>query len=216
MARGQKLTMSRSERYLGSYSYGDGHPNSVTDQSELVEDDIWSATAEHEHEDEGAWTPRSSANDVWSIVERAEAPSPVETYGAWPARAAAARDGLSLAFQDSSSSSTIVHPPRRNGYEGGVGGGGSGGGGRQLATSAPVNVPDWSKIYRVNSVESIHESEDEEDSGMVPPHEYQVRRSRKIGGGGGASLFQGVGRTLKGRELRRVRDAIWSQTGFYG
>lgn len=83
-----------------------------------------------------------------------------------------------------------------------------------------MNVPDWSKIYRVNSVESIHESEEEEDdeSGMMPPHEYlaksQKRRSRKSGGG--ASVFEGVGKTLKGRELRRVRDAIWSQTGFYG
>lgn len=70
---------------------------------------------------------------------------------------------------------------------------------------------------RGNGRESGREEEDEE-SGMMPPHEYlaksQKRRSRKSGGG--ASVFEGVGKTLKGRELRRVRDAIWSQTGFYG
>jgi hypothetical protein len=88
-----------------------------------------------------------------------------------------------------------------------------------MATSAPVNVPDWSKIYRVNSVESLHDSDDgfdDQETEMVPPHEYLAReyaRSRKTGG---ASVVEGVGRTLKGRDMRRVRDAVWSQTGFDG
>ncbi|KAL0794485.1 hypothetical protein Bca101_065862 [Brassica carinata] len=206
MARVRKLTISQSERYLGSsYSFGDSNGNSVTDESELTEEDVWSHAVDHSPED----VP--------------------ESFGAWGSRDAVMRNGracggggLSLAFEDMSSSPTIVHQIRGGGGE--VGGGEGGGGGqvqRQLASSAPVNVPDWSKIYRVNSVESIHESEEEEDeeeSGVMPPHEYlaksQKRRSRKSGGG--ASVFEGVGRTLKGRELRRVRDAIWSQTGFYG
>jgi hypothetical protein len=29
-------------------------------------------------------------------------------------------------------------------------------------------------------------------------------------------VVEGVGRTLKGRDMSRVRDAVWSQTGFYG
>ncbi|EOA38521.1 hypothetical protein CARUB_v10010311mg [Capsella rubella] len=205
MARGRKLTMSQSERYLGSgYSYGDGNVNSVTDEPELTEEDIWSHAVDHN-------------------------PEMLESHGAWNTRDSVVRNGrvgggLSLAFEDASSSPRIVHQIRCGGGDGGGGGGGEKVQ-RQLASSAPVNVPDWSKIYRVNSVESIHESEeeDEEDSGMMmPPHEYlaksQKRRSRKSGGGlgGGASVFEGVGRTLKGRELRRVRDAIWSQTGFYG
>ncbi|KFK43441.1 hypothetical protein AALP_AA1G125700 [Arabis alpina] len=203
MARGRKLTMSQSERYLGSsYSYGDSNGNSVTDESELTEEEIWSHAVDHSPEDLteiGAWSPRASVS-----------------------RNGRVGGGLSLAFEDTLSSPRIVHQIRGGGVEGG--GGGGGGNRRQLASSAPVNVPDWSKIYRVNSVESIHESEeeDDEDSGMMPPHEYlaksQKRRSRKSGGGvgGGASVLEGVGRTLKGRELRRVRDAIWSQTGFYG
>ncbi|CAH2038228.1 unnamed protein product [Thlaspi arvense] len=207
MAKGRKLTISQSERYLGSsYSYGNSNGNSVTDESELTEEDIWSHAVDH------------------SPVDQPEMP---ESPGAWNPRDVVVRNGrvgggLSLAFEDTSSSPRIVHQIRGGGEGGGGGVGGRAH--RQLASSAPVNVPDWSKIYRVNSVESIHESEeeDDEDTGMMPPHEYlaksQKRRSRKSGGGGGggASVFEGVGRTLKGRELRRVRDAIWSQTGFYG
>ncbi|CAH2047955.1 unnamed protein product [Thlaspi arvense] len=202
MARGRNpTTMNRSDRYLGSYSYGDSHDASVTDELELAEEDIWSPAVIHD-----------------TMTE--------DSYGAWNIRATLGGNGrvggLSLAFESSSvapsSSPMIVQQ-----IHGGVGEGGETR--RKLASSAPVNVPDWSKIYRVNSVESIHEldndSEDEEESEMMPPHEYlaksQARRSRKTGGGGsGASVFEGVGRTLKGRELRRVRDAIWSQTGFYG
>lgn len=200
MARVRKLTISQSERYLGSsYSFGDSNGNSVTDESELTEEDVWSHAVDHSPESFGAWSSRDAVMRNGRVC-----------------------GGLSLAFEDMSSSPTIVHQIRGGGEVGGgeVGGGGGGQAQRQLASSAPVNVPDWSKIYRVNSVESIHESEEEEDeeSGMMPPHEYlaksQKRRSRKSGGG--ASVFEGVGKTLKGRELRRVRDAIWSQTGFYG
>ncbi|CAL9237837.1 unnamed protein product [Arabidopsis halleri] len=205
MAKGRNpTTMNRSDRYLGSYSYGDSHGNSVTDELELAEEDIWSPAVIHD----------TTETD--------------ESYGAWNLRATLGKSGrvggLSLAFEGSlaappSSSPMIVQKIHGGGGEGEEVR-------RKLASSAPVNVPDWSKIYRVDSVESIHEldddDEEDEESGMMPPHEYlaksQARRSRKIGGGGGggASVFEGVGRTLKGRELRRVRDAIWSQTGFYG
>ncbi|XP_010473412.1 PREDICTED: uncharacterized protein LOC104752848 [Camelina sativa] len=203
MAKGRKptTTMSRNERYLGSYGYGDSHGSSVTDELELAEEDIWSPAVIHD-----------------TTAETDEA------YHAWNLRATLGKNGrvggLSLAFESSlaapppSSSPIIVHQINDGGDENR----------RKLASSAPVNVPDWSKIYRVDSVESIHEldeDDDEEESRMMPPHEYvaksQARRSRKIGGVDvGASVFEGVGRTLKGRELRRVRDAIWSQTGFYG
>ncbi|CAH8352791.1 unnamed protein product [Eruca vesicaria subsp. sativa] len=196
MARGRNpTTMNRSDRYLGSYSYGDSHGASVTDELELAEEDIWSPAVIHSTETE-------------------------ESYSGWNSRADSVKSGrvggLSLTFKSSlnaPSSSPMLVQQLRGGVNEGVT--------RQsLASSAPVNVPDWSKIYRVNLVESRQEmDEDEEDPGMMPPHEYLVkshaRRSRKMGGGG-TSMFEGVGRTLKGRELRRVRDAIWSQTGFYG
>ncbi|KAK8551612.1 hypothetical protein V6N12_040244 [Hibiscus sabdariffa] len=124
--------------------------------------------------------------------------------------------GLSLAFEDSSSTMPrIVHQFRS---QDGVATAASPRG-HHMATSAPVNVPDWSKIYRVNSVEWVHDSDDgldDGDSEMVPPHEYLAREYARSKKSSGASVFEGVGRTLKGRDMSRVRDAVWSQTGFDG
>ncbi|KAF8051895.1 hypothetical protein N665_1655s0002 [Sinapis alba] len=200
MARGRNpTTMNRSDRYLGSYSYSDSHVTSLTNELELAEEDIWSPAVIHNTETEE------------------------DSYSGWNLRANSMKSGrvggLSLTFK-SSSNAPSSSPMLVQQIHGGVGEGGKVL--RSLASSAPVNVPDWSKIYRVNLVESTHEleeEEEEEEPGMMPPHEYvaksEARRSRKMGGGG-RSMFEGVGRTLKGRELRRVRDAIWSQTGFYG
>ncbi|XP_031483439.1 uncharacterized protein LOC116252935 [Nymphaea colorata] len=88
------------------------------------------------------------------------------------------------------------------------------------SSSAPVNIPDWSKILREDFSRSRGggvEYEEEEDAGgdggggssMIPPHEL-VARVRMAS----FSVHQGVGRTLKGRDLSRVRNAIWKQTGF--
>ncbi|XP_073147330.1 protein S40-4-like [Henckelia pumila] len=88
--------------------------------------------------------------------------------------------------------------------------------------SLPVNVPDWSKIlkdeYRENR--SCRDSDDDYDGNdggetedWVPPHEFlarQLARTRI----GSFSVHEGIGRTLKGRDLRRVRNAIWQKTGF--
>ncbi|KAL0873614.1 hypothetical protein Bca101_023319 [Brassica carinata] len=88
---------------------------------------------------------------------------------------------------------------------------------KHVATSAPVKVPDWSKILKGESMHNNNKAADVDDgdweSEMVPPHEYTAR-SRN--GDGGSSVFLGVGRTLKGRDMRRVRDAVWSRTGFDG
>ncbi|KAI4341978.1 hypothetical protein MLD38_026644 [Melastoma candidum] len=59
--------------------------------------------------------------------------------------------------------------------------------------------------------------DDEDDMGygeeddMLPPHEMTARGSRKVTC---CSVLEGAGRTLKGRDLRQVRNAIWKQTGF--
>lgn len=88
--------------------------------------------------------------------------------------------------------------------------------------SAPVNVPDWSKILgvgmdrRKDNPDLFTAADDEEDGGdMLPPHEYLAReqaRSQMTT----TSVFEGVGRTLKGRDMSRVRNAVWRQTGFLG
>ncbi|XP_019199527.1 PREDICTED: uncharacterized protein LOC109193147 [Ipomoea nil] len=90
--------------------------------------------------------------------------------------------------------------------------------------SLPVNVPDWSKIlkdeYRENRRRDCDDDfdDEEEDGGgdggdRVPPHEFvaqQLARTRIAS----FSVHEGIGRTLKGRDLSRVRNAIWKKTGF--
>ncbi|GAA0146439.1 hypothetical protein LIER_36315 [Lithospermum erythrorhizon] len=94
----------------------------------------------------------------------------------------------------------------------------SGGG----SASVPVNVPDWSKIlkeeYGGKRWSSNGDNEDDEESdddgmggsgGRIPPHEF-LARTRMAS----FSVHEGIGRTLKGRDLSRVRNAIWEKTGF--
>ncbi|TKY52922.1 Senescence regulator S40 [Spatholobus suberectus] len=102
-----------------------------------------------------------------------------------------------------------------------------GGGGRVAPASLPVNIPDWSKILKEDykehpKWESDDAQEEEEDLGddkekqghhrggiRVPPHEYLARTR-----GASQSVHEGIGRTLKGRDLRSVRNAIWKKVGF--
>lgn len=81
--------------------------------------------------------------------------------------------------------------------------------------SAPVNVPVWPKKkagefdannYLDQLDEVNDEREDEEE--MVPPHVIVARSHVTF------SVFEGVGRTLKGRDLRSVRNAVFQKTGF--
>ncbi|XVF20233.1 hypothetical protein REPUB_Repub11eG0180200 [Reevesia pubescens] len=114
--------------------------------------------------------------------------------------------------------SRVTKKPSTKG--GGGGGGDSGLGGKPA--SLPVNIPDWSKIlreeYRDNRRRSESDDDDEGDDWSeggvrVPPHEFlanQMARTRIAS----FSVHEGIGRTLKGRDLRRVRNAIFEKTGF--
>ncbi|KAL2332037.1 hypothetical protein Fmac_019618 [Flemingia macrophylla] len=81
--------------------------------------------------------------------------------------------------------------------------------------SMPVNVPDWSKILGDEYGQSRRRNHDEEEAQSdeedvrVPPHEF-LAKTRMAS----FSVHEGVGRTLKGRDLSRVRNAIWAKTGF--
>ena len=79
--------------------------------------------------------------------------------------------------------------------------------------SAPVNVPDWSKVSGLKSTPLFtnDDSEDEQIEKMVPPHELMAREySQSVT----FSVYEGVGRTLRGRDLTGVRTAVLRQTGF--
>ncbi|CAK9323179.1 unnamed protein product [Citrullus colocynthis] len=89
----------------------------------------------------------------------------------------------------------------------------------KACSSLPVNIPDWSKILqndqnnhgrREVAEEDFDDSDDDDDDiQRAPPHEYLARRR-----GDSFSVHEGIGRTLKGRDLRMVRNAIWEKTGF--
>ncbi|MBA0712799.1 hypothetical protein Golax_011873 [Gossypium laxum] len=93
-------------------------------------------------------------------------------------------------------------------------------------SSAPLNIPDWSKIYgkHANMEPSRNESwvnkGDDDDDGMVyedgdmvPPHEWLARELARTRISS-SSVCEGVGRTLKGRDLSKVRNAVLTKTGF--
>ncbi|XP_068657571.1 protein S40-4-like [Aristolochia californica] len=105
--------------------------------------------------------------------------------------------------------------------------------------SAPVNIPDWSKIYGKNGSDSYltgegswgnpgheygyhddgdvnngeEEEEEEDDDGRIPPHEWIAKKLARSQISS-FSVCEGVGRTLKGRDLSKVRNAILTRTGF--
>ncbi|CAL9045085.1 unnamed protein product [Musa banksii] len=74
--------------------------------------------------------------------------------------------------------------------------------------SAPVNVPAVPPEVKKGW------EEDGDDYEMLPPHEIVAR-----GSGNGSpmipfSVLKGAGRTLKGRDVRRVRNVVLQKTGF--
>lgn len=204
MAKGRKFpTTARSERFLGTTYSSQG--SAAVEPSEFREEDVWSTPEDREGDfkaSPGQWEPRE-----WPRRRNSREQQVHRHVG-----------GLSLAFENPNGSggggaTRIVHHQYRAQHD--TVSSSPRGRHHQMATSAPVNVPDWSKILRADSVESLHEMDvafDDNDSEMVPPHEY-LARSRQMAAN---SVFEGVGRTLKGRDMRRVRDAVWSQTGFDG
>jgi len=86
--------------------------------------------------------------------------------------------------------------------------------GRKYHQSAPVNVPVWPGRRRGGSFGLDEVDGDDEgfqdDEGMVPPHEIVARSQRTTV----FSVMEGAGRTLKGRDLTTVRNAVFQKTGF--
>ncbi|RWR80806.1 Senescence regulator S40 [Cinnamomum micranthum f. kanehirae] len=98
----------------------------------------------------------------------------------------------------------------------------SGSSSEDFSRSAPVDVPVWPKgggnsRHRLSKMGFFEKVDSEEDKGdgegeeMLPPHEIVARSQSSRTS---FSVFEGVGRTLKGRDMRRVRDAVLQQTGF--
>lgn len=80
---------------------------------------------------------------------------------------------------------------------------------RKFQNSAPIKVPlPAMKKPRFNHMDSLDDGDDNDEE-MLPPHEIVAMKLKST-----SSVLEGVGRTLKGRDLRQVRNAVWRQTGF--
>ncbi|KAM0952238.1 putative senescence regulator S40 [Dioscorea sansibarensis] len=75
-------------------------------------------------------------------------------------------------------------------------------------SSAPINIPDWSKKSGAKE-----EDEGEDEDCKVPPHEWIAKKLARSQVSS-FSVCEGVGRTLKGRDLSKVRNAVLTRTGF--
>ncbi|XP_047053084.1 vegetative cell wall protein gp1-like [Lolium rigidum] len=82
-----------------------------------------------------------------------------------------------------------------------------------MPQSAPVNVP--AARLRRPPVEAFasEPDEDDDDEEMLPPHEMVARSRARESPMTTFSVLEGAGRTLKGRDLRQVRNAVWRKTG---
>ncbi|XP_027173308.1 uncharacterized protein LOC113772992 [Coffea eugenioides] len=85
---------------------------------------------------------------------------------------------------------------------------------RKFQQSAPVNVPMMPRKVRNGSLADVDVDDNDADDEMLPPHEIAARGSAAGSPKTTFSVLEGVGRTLKGRDLRQVRNAVWRQTGF--
>ncbi|GMI93303.1 hypothetical protein like AT4G04630 [Hibiscus trionum] len=95
----------------------------------------------------------------------------------------------------------------------------------QQSSAAPVSIPDWSKIYgkhhahkhepprKGSSSSSSSSWGDDHEMVSLPPHEWLARKLARTQVSS-FSVCEGVGRTLKGRDLSKLRNAVLTKTGF--
>jgi len=127
-------------------------------------------------------------------------------------RSSLSRNPASLAMARMIPAGASVKPRSSDEYSGSA---------RMYHRSAPVNVPPWSKNNQSSmkpqltanpGLEEV-EDDDENDEERLPPHEITAREHARTQMTT-FSMCEGLGRTLKGRDQSRVRNAVWRQTGF--
>ncbi|KAF8018042.1 hypothetical protein BT93_H3061 [Corymbia citriodora subsp. variegata] len=205
---------------------------------ELNEDDFfWTGDytadgVQHNHQPSSSTPPSSSSSssspDPWHHLRKASPVGASESFGVLAAlpeneprsvfnhKASISSPTSSSASSSASSSRmisipTVPKPPPERLLQVASSSSGS-----RYHRSAPVNVPAFPPLMlrRCREIDEIDDDYDEDGEGtMLPPHEIVARslaRSPMIA----CSVLEGAGRTLKGRDLRQVRNAIFRQTGF--
>lgn len=219
---------SRVEKLLGFNPSSQNSTSDAGDLNELKEEDVW-----------GTW-PDGGSNPAHETKKeenfRHKTDSGVETgrilqNGRRWLGLEREVGGLSVAFEESNRSRLSPLNRTSNTFNGAppsrmsvrmipqIGSSGDIGNRHMMLQSAPVNVPDWSKILGMDQREDnpnyISAVDEEDDGEQLPPHEYLAREQARSQMAT-TSVFEGVGRTLKGRDMSRVRNAVWRQTGFLG
>ncbi|XP_010439392.1 PREDICTED: uncharacterized protein LOC104722843 [Camelina sativa] len=136
--------------------------------------------------------------DVWSVLREKDTPGP-------GMKMSKSNNNLFAA----SSSSSARYIAKGNEVV-------SAGGAKQ--SPAPMNIPDWPKVYgypKKNTNSHLHSwaTEDDDEGSMVPPHELVARRLARTQISS-FSMCEGIGRTLKGRDLSKTRNPVLTRTGF--
>jgi len=229
--RHRKPTLSPTERFLGLPSHPPRVQNpssttaatATTEDEDLIEDDVVFSNNNHENDDEDSTEPSSSTSPIpnhyhshhhkalafggpdasfgiLAALPENDHPSPNGSYFFHQ------KPSVSVSLSSSSSSSSarlipvIPKPPPDRLPSSSV----------KFHQSAPVNIPLFPTRRRCEFEEEDDAVEEEE---MLPPHEI-VARNSALSPALACSVLEGVGRTLKGRDLRQVRNAVWRQTGF--
>lgn len=202
-----------SDRFLGAFSSTESGSPVVGD--ELDEDEVfW--TGDFSEQKRRSTTPVSAGNQIHKLGFRQ-----TDNFGILAAlpddeRKRNSRDSSVLYRKSSISSSSRMIPavpkPTQNPQE------------REFSQSmpfrkfhqsAPMNVPMMPKAKANSKHRELFELNDDDDGEdeMLPPHEIVARGSTKSPKTT-FSMLEGAGRTLKGRDLRQVRNAVWRTTGF--
>ncbi|KAL3519461.1 hypothetical protein ACH5RR_017610 [Cinchona calisaya] len=140
--------------------------------------------------------------DVWGVMKERES----STSSNLKVKKAAKENSLISSASASACKNIPAFPRRVNNLQ------------QQL--SAPLNISDdqWSKIYNTSKKSSdtnknSWDDDLDDDEEMVPPHEFIARRLAR-NPVVSFSMCEGIGRTLKGRDLSNLRNAILTMTGF--
>uniref|UniRef100_A0A7N0UJD7 Senescence regulator n=1 Tax=Kalanchoe fedtschenkoi TaxID=63787 RepID=A0A7N0UJD7_KALFE len=182
---------------MSKHSGGRSSSSSMNNGDEEFEEaDVWEAAHDHGHD------PRSSSN---FMMKKSKSSNSFANSSSTKKKAPRS------SHESSSTSSMGAHHHHHHHHHGG-----------QPQSSGPLLAPGWphnsaglshrssSKPDFCNS--GYQEQQDEDEEEMIPPHEFIARRLARTQIS--ASVCEGAGRTLKGRDLSRVRNAILTKTGF--
>ncbi|KAI4325015.1 hypothetical protein MLD38_030450 [Melastoma candidum] len=79
--------------------------------------------------------------------------------------------------------------------------------------SAPIDVPAWHS-WMARGREAEEETQQGKMAMALPVQPHMIGASSRTSRKMACSVFEGAGRTLKGRDLSRVRDGVLRKTGF--